>query len=248
VQSIGGVYAFCDVWDGVVHGDVRPWPPPELIQKLYQSRQARAYRGQHLKAATAGTGYYSDLQSVHSEDAVTWSLFGPLAYAAPAVRAEFAAQILGLTGVSDAGDRAAHIWLWRRLPHPDTLVPGGPEIDFGIQTAHTLVLGEAKWRSSVGTAQGVDGSKDQIELRAQFCRERGATLYPSVSQFVILGVSPKRSGLSERYANLNGESVVIRESTWRELGALSANPWRDEFLAQLDWRMARSSPTKGLPG
>ena len=43
----------------------------------------------------------------------------------------------------------------RGIPHPDTLVPGGPEIDFGIQTADTLILGEAKWLSGVGRLQGV---------------------------------------------------------------------------------------------
>jgi len=30
------------------------------------------------------------------------------------------------------------IFLWRRVPHPDTLVPGGPEIDIGISTANAL--------------------------------------------------------------------------------------------------------------
>ena len=30
--------------------------------------------------------------------------------------------------------------------HPDTLVPGGPEIDFGVQTDDLILAGEAKWR------------------------------------------------------------------------------------------------------
>jgi hypothetical protein len=33
-------------------------------------------------------------------------------------------------------------------------VPGGPEIDFGIQTDALFLLGEAKWRSRVGAFQG----------------------------------------------------------------------------------------------
>src|SRR5947209_3699424 len=38
--SGGGVLAAVDPWRNVVRGDVTPWPPPELLQKLYQSRQA----------------------------------------------------------------------------------------------------------------------------------------------------------------------------------------------------------------
>ena len=47
-RSAGGVLAFRSPWDGVLHGDVAPWPPPELVQKLYQSRQSRAFREEHL--------------------------------------------------------------------------------------------------------------------------------------------------------------------------------------------------------
>ena len=76
--SVGGVYACRDAWQGLVRGGVEPWPPPELVQKLYQSRQVRAFRDEHLARVTNRHGFYSDLQSVHSEDAVTWSLLGPM--------------------------------------------------------------------------------------------------------------------------------------------------------------------------
>lgn len=170
-RSVGGVLAFRSAWDGVMRGDVTPWPPPELVQKIYQSRQARAYRGAELAMVTAEHDFYADLQSVHSEDAVTWSLFGPLAHAPSHVRAAYATQLIATTLEPVVGTEAAHIWLWRRLPHPDTLVPGGPEIDFGVQTERVLFLGEAKWRSSIGAARGADGSKDdgskdQVQLAA----------------------------------------------------------------------------------
>jgi len=85
----------------------------------------------------------------------------------PEIRAAYAADVLRAIGIDDAQPETAHVWLWRRLPHPDTLVPGGPEIDFGIQTPRTLVLGEAKWRSPIGSAQGKHGDKDQIQLRVR---------------------------------------------------------------------------------
>lgn len=239
-RSTGGVYAFRSPWDGVVRGDVAPWPPPELVQKLYKSRQSRAYRHADLATATAAHGFYADLQSTHSEDAVTWSLFGPLAYAPPEVRASYAAQLIAATIGGGIEFSAAHIWLWRRLPHPDTLVPGGPEIDFGVQTERVLVLGEAKWRSSVGTAQGVDGSKDQLQLRAEFCEKYGAALYPNVEEFVVLLVSQQLGALTESQRALGSHRVRVVEATWEQIGGLAANPWRDEFLSHVHWRQAHS--------
>ena len=197
VRSAGGVYAFRDPWRGVVRGGVAPWPPPELVQKLYKSRHAAAYRGEALKGAAAAHGFYADLQSVHSEDAVTWSLFGPLAHAVPDIRTAYAAALLTRVLEAPEPPSPAHLWLWRRVPHPDTLVPGGPEVDFGIQTDRVLLLGEAKWGSPVGTGQGADRSKDQLQLRAEFCAKYGERLYPGVERFVVLLVSPRAGALSE---------------------------------------------------
>jgi hypothetical protein len=153
-RSAGGVLAVADPWDNVVRTGIRPWPPPELIQKAYQSRQLSAFRGENAEIAVSRLGFYSDLQSLHSEDALTWSVFGPIAYATRAVREEFTRELLELINVPHESTGHAHVWLWRRLPHPDTLVPGGPEIDFGIQTDALFLLGEAKWRSRVGAFQG----------------------------------------------------------------------------------------------
>lgn len=238
--SVGGVRATGTPWDGVVRGDVVPWPPPELVQKAYASRQVRAFRDVELSRATASLGCYCDLQSIHSEDALTWSLFGPLANATDVVRAQYASQLIGHCLGESVPATSAHIWLWRRIPHPDTLVPGGPEIDFGLHTCSTLVLGEAKWRSGVGKAQGAGGQKDQLQLRVEFCEKYGSQLYPGVDRFVVLFVSQMRGSLSDAQLSLGSERVRVVDATWAELGALSANPWRTEFADQLAWRQARS--------
>ncbi len=247
-QSAGGVFAFVDPWDGVVHGGVTPWPPPELTQKLYQSRQARAYRGPDGEAVTRVLGHYSDLQSVHSEDAVTWSLFGPLAHALPEVRRQFAEQLLQLLGLEESVS-AATVWLWRRLPHPDNLVPGGPEIDVGIQTDTTLVLVEAKWRSAVGAGQGVARDKDQIQIRAEFCGKYGSQIYPGVTRFVVLAVGQSLGTLNPAQLGHADGSVSIREMTWGTLGGLGANPTAGEFRDQLRWREEHSQLVgkRGVP-
>jgi hypothetical protein len=239
VESRGGVFAFVNPWDGVVRGHVDPWPPPELVQKLYQSNHAGAFVDAANTAATSFLGYYSDLQSMHSEDAVTWSLFGPIAYSDSDVRDKFCAQLLESLGIERSVSNA-RIWLWRRLHHPDSRVSGGPEIDFGIQTADTLILGESKWRSGFGAGQGVKRDKDQIQLRAEYCIKHGTDVFPAVKQFIILAVGRAGDLLTEAHIALNGGNVLMQEITWERLAGLTANPFAAEFQKQLAWRIKHS--------
>ena len=74
-NSQRGVSAFCNVWDNFLRTGLINWPPPELVQKLYESRHTHAFAGEEQAAVVQSLGYYCDLQSVHSEDAVTWNVF-----------------------------------------------------------------------------------------------------------------------------------------------------------------------------
>lgn len=104
-------------------------------KKLYESRQTRAFDGDNLTAATRVLGVYSGLQSLHSENAVTWSYFGPLAYSSSHARAAFLDWLLGRLGLTDGTDSTTcSIDLWRRVPHPDKSLPGGPELDFVLDS------------------------------------------------------------------------------------------------------------------
>jgi len=55
-------------------------------------------------------------------------------------------QIILVMSITSFVPRCGHFY------YPDTLVPGGPEIDFGVFTGDILLFGEAKWKSSVGAA------------------------------------------------------------------------------------------------
>lgn len=238
-RSSGGVLALVNPWHNVISTGVRPWPAPELIQKMYQSRQVRAFSGEEHRLATATLGFYSDLQSIHSEDAITWSVFGPVIYAGAAVREAFVRDVLNVIGVPGKATNA-HVWLWRRLPHPDTLVPGGPEIDFGVQTDDVFLLGEAKWRSSVGAAQGVNRDKDQVTLRREFCEKYGRRVLPTVKHFVVLGVSWKGGITAQAQSESAGVCLYARDSTWLALSGISSHPCQDELRRYLEWKSGHS--------
>lgn len=239
-RSKGGVLAVADPWDNLIRTGVRPWPAPELIQKIYQSRQVRAFVDAEHTAATSKLGFYSDLQSIHSEDAITWSAFGPIAYAELKTRVAFVKEFLDSIGVQGTASHA-HVWLWRRLPHPDTLVSGGPEIDFGIQTDDVFLLGEAKWRSGVGERQGKNQDKDQLTLRREFCQKYGRRLLPDVRQFVVVGISWEGGMLPRSDAEEEGVGLHARDTTWEAVASIQSHPCADELRAYLRWKAANSA-------
>ena len=79
-ESAGGVLATIDPFANLLRAGVSPWPPSELLQKLYGSDRWRGKTEEDDRLARAALGHYSDLQSLNSEDAITWSFFGPLIY------------------------------------------------------------------------------------------------------------------------------------------------------------------------
>jgi hypothetical protein len=193
VASKGGVLAALSPFDNLIRGGVEPWPPPEIVQKLFKSDHGKDFSGEARQVLERELGHYCDLQSLHSEDALTWSVFGTLAYSPPEVRKAFAQSLLGKLGLSSGPVARASIWLWRRLPHPETGGLGGPEVDFGIQTEAAVILGEAKWRSGVARAQGKARNKNQIELRQMFCQKLAQRVFPG-ARFVVLAIN-HRGGL-----------------------------------------------------
>ncbi len=45
-HSKGGVTVTAHPFDNLIRNGCSPWPPPEIVQKLYQSRQIRAFTGE----------------------------------------------------------------------------------------------------------------------------------------------------------------------------------------------------------
>jgi hypothetical protein len=126
----------------------------------------------------------------------------------------------------------AEIFLWRRIPHPDTLVSGGPEIDVGISTANTLILGEAKWQSGVGVAQGKLKNKDHVQLRGEFLEQYGSRLFPNRTQFVVLGISL----FPDAFVDTTPEGITFRATTWEKICSMRSHPLADEVSRYFRWK------------
>jgi hypothetical protein len=240
-RSRGGVLVVAHPFDNLISTGCSPWPTPEILQKLYQSRQIRAFSGDQLAACTSGIGYYCDLQSIHSEDAITWSVFGTVARSPRARLAAWLADLFALLDLPAVPTEDAEIFLWRRIPHPDTLGPGGPEIDVGISTADALILVEAKWQSGVGAAQGEKKDKDEIQLRGDFLKKYASRIFPNRSQLTVVGISL----LPDAFADTTPEGVAFRSATWEDICLLTTHPLAEEVQRYFKWKWETGVRTGG---
>lgn len=239
-HSKGGTLVVVNFVDNLITTGVSPWPPAEIAQKLYQSRQIRAFEGKDRKAVMQTLGYYSDLQSIHSEDAITWSVFGTLAYANVHTRRAFTKALFDLLRIPVSDIGSINVWLWRRIPHPDTLVSGGPEIDFGIQTEQVVILGEAKWLSSIGKAQGKARDKDQLILRQGFFEKYGKVIFGAALHYVVLSLSLTGGILKDKDIELEHATLHYRDTTWACVSNLEGHPLPSEIRSYLEWKRKNS--------
>lgn len=229
VRSRGGVLAFGRFDDQLFRPAGIPWPPAPVVQKLYQSRQISAFDDPAQQVLQSQLGYYCDLQSVHSEDVMTWNYFGPLFAAPPAERVRFGNWLLHKLQPEAEPNRVCEIDLWRRIPHPDTLVPGGPEIDFVVAGDQCVIFGEAKWRSAEGKGQGLHGDKTQLQLRSQFLDKYGQRIYGDRRAFVLLVTS-------DRDPAIPSSAPRLHRLTWAELCAYPHHPMREEVNDYYLWK------------
>jgi len=235
-----GVIVVTHPYDNLIRSGCTSWPPPEIVQKLYQSRQIGAFEKDEAQKCMSGLGFYCDLQSTRSEDAITWSVFGTAARASQSEQRKWLADFFRVIGYSGAKTDEPEIFLWRRLPHPDTLVPGGPEIDVGIITSNALLLVEAKWQAGVGSAQGKNKDKDQIQLRGEFLEKYGRRMFPNRTQFVVVGISL----IADAFEDTKRQEVAFRSTTWGKLCSLASHPHAPEVQRYFEWKSRFTKPIR----
>ena len=228
VQSRGGVWAFVDYLDNVIRPHACPWPPPELVQKLARSDKQMYFFPEDQPFLVQKLGYYTDLQSVNSEDALVWSYFGPLAYATPDVRCRWAGWLLNHLGCACRIEECA-IALWRRVPHPDNYTQGGPELDSVVVTDSAVVMIEAKWRAGESRWQGIDGRTGQIALRSKFIQLLGARIYGD-RPIMLLSIT-----LDDRI-DPKADDPLCRALFWKDVVRSPVHPLQDEIQHYYDWK------------
>jgi hypothetical protein len=127
--------------------DGQEWPASLLRQvRAYVARRSWFSDGD-ADALAAKLGVISKVQSLNSEDAVTWSWFGTLALADPQARRRALQRLYDQIGLERRASAGIRIAQSPRVVHPNAPEsPHGPELDARIDDPGVaLVYVEAKW-------------------------------------------------------------------------------------------------------
>ena len=225
-KSRGGKLAVLDYRDNLIIPKKTIWPHPDILKKLYKSNRISAFHELDQKKLKEKLGFYCDLQSLRSEDAITWSIFGTLQLFDEEKRVEFLNSLFTLLEL-DLKASQCTIQCFMRIAHPDTLVSGGPELDFFILTDSAIILGESKWRSKIGEGQGKSGRKNQLQLRSEYLEKYGKKIFTSQkTQLVLL------TGITSYETNYNN----IKSITWEEVCKATNHPLKEEISKYYSWK------------
>jgi hypothetical protein len=230
IQTKGGVWAFPNYLNGVICSNDCCSPPPELVQKLAKSDKYIHFYPEDQPLITRQLGYYTDLQSAHSEDAMVWSCFGTAADCLQDVRTVWGQWLVKKLGYNETITKTT-ICLWRRVPHPDNFTQGGPELDALIQTDKVVILVEAKWRSGESRWQGIDGRSSQFDLRERFIRVLGSAVYGE-RRVILLSIVLEGNADSRPVQ----EGIDFHRITWKTLVNEGPHPRAGELRRYYDWK------------
>lgn len=243
VRTKAGVWALPRFADNLMRGGVQQWPAPELVQKLSLSDKVRYFSPDDQQLLTEHLGFYSDLQSLHSEDAIQWSYFGTLSYASAEDQVKFVNSLLRIIG-ADVENSCCSVAIWRRVPHPDSLNQNGPELDFLIVGDKCVIVGESKWRSAEGIWQGASGTATQFELRRAFLKRLGKPVFGAkfaIVLYVLLDDSQIPAGI------VQSSDIRATSISWSTLARNVYHPFQEEFLRYYDWKRNWIARGYGVP-
>jgi hypothetical protein len=102
-----------------------------------------------------------------------------------------------------------------------------------------MILGEAKWNSPLGTGQGLDKDRSQLDLRLAYCDQLAARALPDIRQRVVLGVGRTSALLS---STTTASGADVRNLSWATVAACFEPPLAEELERHLKWRHCHSSP------
>jgi hypothetical protein len=231
-----GVFAALD-WRDLALAD---GPPIDGKSRL-KSRQLSAFGPEEQTELLKRDGRYCDLQSINSEDTVTWSVFGVCPID---LWAEDLLSVCFGPGISPGPYSAL---FWHRLPHPDTgRVVHGPEADVILGAGdgwHCPV--EAKWSQDIGANQGRLRDKTQRQLRAAYAKTQ-LVIAPQPHHY-----RPAKNAQSvfathfqivrEQYVpTVETYALGIRVITWEQIRDIMAERSEPEAMlasAYLTWRL-----------
>jgi hypothetical protein len=130
-RSRGNGVPYVTSWErNVIQPGAHAWPAWLVGQVRHYPAQPSWFADDDAPTLAKELGVISRFQSLHSEDAITWSWFGTVAVAEPAARVATVQWLYDRIGLVAAASPDVRIDQWLRVTHPNALSsPNGPEVD-----------------------------------------------------------------------------------------------------------------------
>jgi hypothetical protein len=219
-------------------------PYREAIERKARqpSRHGSAYAPAALNRLKERDGHYCSLQSINSEDTVTWSVFGAHNMA------PWVEDLFSLAFGSGTPPAPWKPHFWKRFPHPEKESADGPEPDMYFESCNGWSCAvEAKWlNTDLDKGQGYSGNKTQLEMRASFVKNQ-LIIAPSPSRYPPATNNSSTFHryfrvLGDRYEPTYGASELgnIQAATWEQIEALlrqRTEPAAAVVASYLRWRL-----------
>lgn len=255
-EHFNGRMAVLDFKDNLVAAAIPGFIPFPLLQKLARSVHEADYFGAARTAVTNRLGFYTDLQSLASEDALTFSYFSPIWLKGPMEVARFTDWLMRDLELPLRKTATANVEFWRRInPHAQTAGRNGSEFDWAVQSANLLLLSENEFCGTQASNLGINCDLSQVEMLREYVIKWGAAVHPSVERFVILYITQCALAQSAVQEDLPiGRAWLhIRNLTWQHLSSYTGHPLGTEFGEYCDWRCTHAklsvpNPLPAIPG
>jgi len=231
-RSKGKKLAVIDYMDNLIISSNSIWPHFDILKKIYKSNHEKDFDNSKIRQKL---GFYCDLQSLTSEDAITWSVFGTLNYFSKEEKIKFVQSLFKHLNLKPKVNDCL-IGLWTKIMHPDTQKLGGPELDFLIISDSIVLLGESKWGSKISENQGENKNKDQIQLRLDFKKKYAKKIFKGKDCYVLLIVKDQSDAkkFREIYKIYKKE---CRISSWKKICNDLEHPLKDELIKYYEWKI-----------
>lgn len=197
------------------------------------------------RALSQVLGHYSRIQSIRSEDAVTWSVF----------QGNLDKWLSGLLDELFPGTAHPSAWgaeFWIRSPHPDTgNIVHGPEADAILHATGWRYVVEAKWLADIDGDQGTARAATQLDFRSYVARldtgeERQSGVIVVTPRPNLYPPARNEKSVFRRYFEVDGEryrptgladELDARAVTWEEISQRLAQVTElGNVVKYLEWK------------
>ena len=226
-----------------------------IIRKAFQPapRSLQAFPREHYADLKRVLGHYSSVQSLNSEDTVTWSVFGgsrSTTWISSLFRSAFNSMV---------DQQSWKVSLWKRTIHPETgIEQQGPEADVVISSDESYFAVEAKWTADIDAEQGVRKNLTQLDMRYASVLKTG--LPKTTRGVLVIAPGPekyayarRRTSCFHRYFRISENKykptdlamgIEAKAITWEGvLAILETYPEYGQAAQYLRWRLLHLNPS-----